>query len=75
MNMIYHHIARLLFALALGMLGVAIIEFLANLMDYTVLRGILSPGRMIEMSAALLLFVVADLLRQIRDGLGSKSGS
>ena len=71
--MIYHVFARLLFYLALGMLGVALIEILANFLDYTILRGTYAAGRLIELSAALLVFVITDLLRQIRDGATTQS--
>ena len=69
MTMIYHLFARLLFFLALGVLSVAMIEIFLNFLDYTILRGIYNPGRLIELSAALLVFVIAVLLRQIRDGV------
>ena len=73
MTTIYHLSARAFFFLALGMLGVAIIETLVNLLDYTILRGIYTAGRLIELSAALLVFVITILLRQIRDGANSQS--
>ena len=73
MTMIFHLFARLFFFLALGMLGVAIIEILLNFFDYTILRGVYSAGRLIELSAALLVFVIAVLLRQIRDGSNTQS--
>ena len=68
MTLITHLFARLFFVVALGLLGVATFELLANLMGYTLLRGIYSAGRLIELSAALLIFVITVLLRQIRDG-------
>ena len=74
MTMIYHLFARLFFFLALGILSVAIIEIFLNFLDYTILRGTYSAGRLIELSAALLVFVIIVLLRQIRDG-GSTQGS
>ncbi len=67
MTMIYHLFARLFFLLALGLLSVAIIEIFLNFLDYTILRGTYSAGRLIEVSAALLIFVITALLRQIRD--------
>jgi len=59
--------ARVFFVVALGMLGIAAAELLLNLFNYTILRGQYSPGRLIELSAALMVFVIALLLRQIRD--------
>ena len=73
MTMIYHLFARLFFFLALGILSVAIIEILVNFLDYTILRGAYTAGRLIELSAALMIFVIAVLLRQIRDGATTQS--
>ena len=73
MTLIYHLFARLFFIIALGLLSVAIIEFFLNLLDYTLLRGVYSAGRLIELSAALLVFVITVLLRQIRDGSSTQS--
>ncbi len=73
MTMIYNLFARLLFFLALGMLGVAIIEILVNFLDYTILRGTYTAGRLIELTAALLVFVITVLLWQIRDGATTQS--
>ena len=73
MTLIIHLFARLFFFVALGLLSLAIIEILANFLDYTVLRGSYSAGRSIELSAALLVFVITVLLRQIRDGATTQS--
>ena len=73
MTLINQLFARLLFFLALGLLGVAIIEILLSFLDYTILRGAYTAGRLIELSAALLIFVIAVLLRQIRDGSTAQS--
>ena len=73
MTMIYHLFSRLFFFLALGILSVAIIEVLVNFLDYTILRGAYTAGRLIELSAALMVFVIAVLLRQIRDGATTQS--
>jgi len=73
MTMIYRLFARLFFFLALGILSVAIIEILVNFLDYTILRGNYTAGRLIELSAALMVFVIAVLLRQIRDGATTQS--
>ena len=72
---IFHISARLFFFLALGMLGIAMIEMLVNLLDYTILRGVYTAGRLIELSAALLVFVITILLRQIRDGANTQSNT
>jgi len=64
---IYKYFARSLFFFALAILAVALIEVAANLLGYTVLRGAYTAGRLVELSAALVVFVIAVLLRQIRD--------
>ena len=73
MTLINQLFARLFFFLALGLLGVAIIEIFLNFLDYTILRGAYTAGRLIELSAALLVFVITVLLRQIRDGSTAQS--
>ena len=74
MTMIYRLFGRLFFFLALGILSVAIIEILVNFLDYTILRGAYTAGRLIELSAALLVFVITVLLRQIRDVTAAQNG-
>ncbi len=64
--------ARFLFFLALAMLAVGFVEIAANLLGYTVLSRAYTGGRLVELSAALLVFVVAVLLRQIRDALANR---
>jgi hypothetical protein len=49
------------------MLGVGAFEQVSNWMGMTLLRGVYSSGRLIELSAVLLVFVITLLLRQIRD--------
>ena len=73
MTLIYHFFARVLFFLALGLLGLASIEMLLGFFDHTILRGSYTPGRLIELSAALLVFVIVVLLRQIRDASTAQS--
>jgi hypothetical protein len=58
---------RALFALAFVLAALAVIEKLANTLGYTILRGF-SPSRLLELAAVVLLFVIALLLREIRDG-------
>jgi len=70
----YRIFSRFLFLLALAILAVAFFELAANLFGYTVLRDVYSAGRLVEMSAALLVFVITVLLRQIRDALSTRGG-
>jgi hypothetical protein len=65
-------ICRILFVLAFVLAGFAIWEKLANLAGYTVLRGALGPGRLLEIATMSLLFVVALLLREINHSLRAR---
>ena len=72
---LYKIFARSLFFLALAILAVALIEVAANLLGYTVLRGGYTGGRLVELSAALVIFVIAVLLRQIRDAFTNQGSN
>ena len=58
---------RTLFGLAFLLAALAMLEKVANLLGYTIL-GEYSPSRMLELAAVALLFVIALLLREMRDG-------
>ena len=60
-------VSRVLFALAFGMLGLAVLELVVTFAGYTILRGSYAPGRLIEFSGIFVVFVIALLLRQIRE--------
>ncbi|MGH0034538.1 MAG: hypothetical protein ACQGVK_05885 [Myxococcota bacterium] len=64
---------RVLFVGAFGILALGVLERLVNAVGYTVMRGAFSGGRLLEISAVVVLFVVAVLLRQIRDELRARS--
>jgi hypothetical protein len=59
---------RLFFAASFVLLALSIVESGARRMGYTVLRHTAEPARLLEYAVILLVFVVAMLLRQIRDG-------
>jgi len=65
-------ISRLFFASAFVLLILAALERVANLMNYTILRGSYTAGRLLEFSAILAIFVVVLLLRQVRELLKKK---
>ena len=65
---------RVLFIGAFGLLGLALLERVAFTFGYTVLRGAFTGGRLLEIAGIALVFVIALLLRQIRDDLRSNSG-
>ncbi len=67
-------VLRLLFTGAFAVFGMGVLERLVNQFEYTILRGAFSGGRLLEISAVVVLFVVALLLRQIRDQLRTNAG-
>ena len=63
------NVCRIFFAGACILLVLAAFERLSYVFGYTLLRGVFSGGRLLEISAVILIFVIALLLRQIRDKL------
>ena len=63
--------SRLFFFGALVLLGLAVLEKLSNLAGYTILRSY-GGGRFLQYAGVLMIFVVAVLLRQIREALKAK---
>jgi hypothetical protein len=61
-------IYRAFFFVSFVLLGLSIVEVVARRMGYTILRHTFEPARLLEYAVILLVFVVAMLLRQIRDG-------
>ena len=51
---------------AFVLLAVGVVEWLANVLGYTMLNQVYRPGRLIEFAALFAVFVVALLLRQVR---------
>jgi len=62
-------ISRAFFMAASVLLALSVLEAVARKLGYTILRSSFAPGRLLEYAAMLLVFVVAILLRQIRDGV------
>ena len=67
-------ISRLVFVVASACATLAITERAMHALGYTILRGSITAGRLLEVSAILVIFVIAVLLRQIRDQLRARSG-
>ncbi len=65
---------RPLFILALALLALGGVERLANAAGYTITGGSFTGGRLLEISALLATFVIAILLRQIRDEARARRG-
>lgn len=59
-------VSRLFFFGAFALLAVAVTEKVSNALGYTI--GV-SPGRFLEFAVSLLIFVLALLLREVREGL------
>lgn len=64
-------VMRLFFAAAFVLLALAVCEAIVNVAGYTILQGSWQPGRLLDYAVVLLVFVLALLLRQIRDRVGS----
>jgi polyferredoxin len=62
-------VARVLFALAFLLLGLAILERLVNQFGYTIFGDAFTGGRLLEIATTFAVFVIALLLRQIREAL------
>ncbi len=66
-------VSRIFLGGAFVLVVLAAIEYIANLLGYTLLRHMYSAGRLIELAAALAVIVIALLLRQIREELRKKT--
>ncbi len=60
--------SRLFFVGAFVLLGLALIERIANASGYTILR-VYRGGRLLEIAVVLLVFVIAMQLREMREEL------
>jgi hypothetical protein len=67
-------ISRIVFIVALFCAGLAVFERVSYALGYTLLRGTITGGRLLEISTVLIIFVIAMLLREIRDLLRTRSG-
>ena len=65
--------SRVFFVVALVLLALSVFEALANFGGYTIMRGTYSAGRLLEFAALLLIFVMAIVLRQVRDELRGRA--
>ena len=64
---------RPFFIAAFVILVVAIVERAAGIRDLSVTADTYSPGRLLEIAAMLMIFVIAMLLRQVRDELRKRN--
>jgi hypothetical protein len=75
LEFVYKHFARTLFIMASVAIAVAFLEWIGDFVGFSLIGDMYTAGRLIELAAALLVFVVAVLLRQIRDELRTSQGS
>ena len=68
------YLARTLFLLAIAAIALAFIEGIAEFFGSTMVGDFYTAGRLLELAATLLVFVIAVLLRQIRNELRAKQG-
>ena len=64
---------RMFFFAAFLLLAIAIVDRLVSFFGYTILGSAYTAGRMLEFAAIMLLFVVALLLRQVREATQGKA--
>ncbi len=74
---VYEYVARTLFIIASAAIAVAFLERIAHVFGFSIIGEIYGggPGRLLQLAATLLVFVIAVLLRQIRDELRTGRGS
>ncbi len=65
-------VRRLFFYGAFVLVALAVVEKIANILGYTLFRGVLVPSRLLEFAAIGLLFAIAMQLHQIRLALTPK---
>ena len=71
LEFVYKHFSRIVFIIASLGIVVGFLEWIGGFVGFSVTGGMYTAGRLLELSAALLVFVIAVLLRQIRDELRS----
>jgi len=60
--------SRVFFFVSILLLGLAVLEKLVNVSGYTIVR-MYEPQRLLEIAATMMVFVIALLLRQIRESV------
>ena len=62
-------VCRVFFTGGFVLLALGVLERISFVFGYTILRGTSTGGRLIEVAAVVFIFVIALLLRQIREEL------
>ena len=68
-QILLHNIGRIVFVGGSATMALAFIEGIAQLFDVSLIGSMYPSGRLVELAAGLLVFVIAVLLREIRDEL------
>ena len=66
------YFARTVFGIATATILLAFAEGFVQLFGRSLVAHLYSPGRLLELAATLLVFIVVQLLRQIRDELRAR---
>ena len=66
------YFSRIIFFIALGLLGVAFLNWFLGQLGWTLSWVNYRPGRLMEFAGILVLFVIVLILRQIRELLKQK---
>ena len=72
LQLVDKYFSRTVFLIATATILLAFAEGFVQLFGDSLIFRIYSPGRLLELAATLLVFVIVQLLRQIRDELRSK---
>ena len=72
---VYEYVARTLFIIASAANAVAFLVRIGEFFGFSILGEMYQAGRLLELAATLLVFVIAVLLRQVRDELRTGRGS
>jgi hypothetical protein len=62
-------VCRILFVGGFALFALGVLERLSFALGYTIMRGAFTGGKLIEIGAIVVVFVIALLLRQIREEL------
>ena len=71
LNFFDKYFSRTVFTIATATILLAFVEGFVELFGGSLISRFYSPGRLLELAATLLVFVIVQLLRQIRDELKS----
>jgi len=67
MDTLLHNLYRLLFVVSFALAGLSVAEGVVQLAGQSIMRGTYSAGRLFELSGIVVLFVIALVVRDIRD--------